>query len=83
MATITTFEDRYISVYWAARRLGFSERTIRAWARAGRLPANKRGPKLWEFKPGDIERFKRDIAADLMPRKRRRTATGGDYAPHA
>jgi excisionase family DNA binding protein len=50
--------ERLISVHWVARRLGFSERTIREWARTGVLPAVRSGRKIWLFESGAIDRFK-------------------------
>jgi len=44
----------YISAIEAARRLHKSERTIRAWIKEGRLPAQKSG-KEWQIAESDVE----------------------------
>jgi len=77
MGNFTTVE-RPVSVHWAAMRLGFSERTIREWARTGFLPGQKLGvgQKLWGFLPSRLEEFKRITE---LPQPRRR---GGKHVRH-
>jgi excisionase family DNA binding protein len=41
-----------------ARRLGNSERTVRWYAKTGRIRAERVGKKLWKFLDSDVERFK-------------------------
>jgi excisionase family DNA binding protein len=48
---------RLLRVNNVVRRLGVPERTIRHWARTGRLPASKRGPKIWVFREVDVVAF--------------------------
>jgi len=41
-----------------ARRLGKSQRTIRWYAKTGRIPAVRIGTKLWKFHEVDVEAFR-------------------------
>ena len=38
----------------AAEFMNVKETTVRAWARAGYIPAYKLGPKLWRFAKKDL-----------------------------
>jgi len=38
--------------------LGVPERTVRHWARTGRLPARKRGIRAWIYEPAVVLRFR-------------------------
>jgi len=49
--------DRYLYVCHVARRWNVPERTIRHWARTGRIPAVKFGRKIWRFRLADVESF--------------------------
>jgi excisionase family DNA binding protein len=60
--------ERLLPVHWAAKRLGVKERTVRRWAQLGVLPALKEGPKLWVFKPSDLDLFR--STAVIRPRQR-------------
>jgi excisionase family DNA binding protein len=42
-----------------AQRLGKSQRTIRWYAKTGRLEATRVGRKLWKYRDADVEAFKR------------------------
>ena len=41
-----------------ARRLNKSLRTVRWYAKTGRIPAVRDGVKLWKFHDSDVEAFK-------------------------
>jgi len=47
-----------------ARRLHRPERTIRHWARTGKLRAFKIDRKSWGFRPEDVEACQSSIAED-------------------
>lgn len=48
---------RFLFVHSVAHRLNVSRRTVRWWARSGRLRARRRGLKLWAFDVADVEAF--------------------------
>jgi excisionase family DNA binding protein len=62
--------ERLINAHWASKRLGLAARTIRKLAGTGCLPAVRVGPKIWMFRPSDVETFKRGNAALIRPRRR-------------
>jgi excisionase family DNA binding protein len=46
----------------AAARLGRPARTVRDWAKKGRLPGYWEG-RLWRFDPLDVDALKRELSA--------------------
>ena len=40
---------KFLYAHHVAKRLGRSVRTIRYWAKTGKLKAHKDGPKIWIF----------------------------------
>ena len=66
--------ERVLSVHTVAIRCGVSDRTVRLWARNGRLPGFKDGPKIWRFRASDVEA----VRARLTARRRDSTDQGGD-----
>jgi excisionase family DNA binding protein len=67
-ATSVSAAPRLLLVHHVARRLGVPRRTVRCWAATGRLPAIKIGPKIWKFRPEDVEAFALTI---VIVRRRR------------
>jgi excisionase family DNA binding protein len=63
-------ETPLMSVSEYARRLSVTEQTVRKWAREGRIPAVRVGPRLW--------RIDGDVGLSTMPNSRRgsRPTTG-------
>lgn len=59
-------KGRVLRVNNVSRRFGVPERTIRYWARNGRLPAFKITPKIWGFYSTDVEAF--GLSRGLMTR---------------
>ena len=41
------------------------DRTVRLWAKKGRLPAFKDGPKIWRFRATDVEAVRRESAVEV------------------
>jgi excisionase family DNA binding protein len=66
MNAFTADGERILSVHAVAVRFGVSDRTIRWWAKNGRLPGFKDGPKIWRFRATDVEA----VRARLMIRRR-------------
>lgn len=60
-----------------AEELGKDASTVRRWVLDGRLPAHKRGPKLWRVKREDLDQF---LARGLPARGRRRWSVSDDLA---
>jgi excisionase family DNA binding protein len=50
---------RYLRVNNVAKRLGVPERTVRHWARTGRIRAFRLTSKIWGFLPDDVETLRR------------------------
>ena len=63
MHWFTADGERILSVHSAAIRLGVSDRTIRLWARTGRLPGFKDGPKIWRFRETEVEAVRARLAS--------------------
>jgi excisionase family DNA binding protein len=55
MNAFTADGERVLSVHTVAVRFGVSDRTVRLWAKKGRLPGFKDGPKIWRFRATDVE----------------------------
>ena len=49
---------RMLRVHIVASRLSVSPRTVRWWAKTGRLAALKQGPRIWLFLETDVEAFR-------------------------
>ena len=64
MHSFTADGERILSVHSAATRLGVSDRTVRLWARTGRLPGFKDGPKIWRFRETDVEAVRARLASE-------------------
>jgi excisionase family DNA binding protein len=79
MHWFTADGERILSAHSAATRLGVSDRTIRLWARTGRLRGFKDGPKVWRFRETDVEA----VRATLAPERReaRNAGRGSDDDP--
>jgi excisionase family DNA binding protein len=54
----STILSRTLRVHIVANRLSVSPRTVRWWAKTGRLTAYKGGPRIWLFLEADVEAFK-------------------------
>jgi excisionase family DNA binding protein len=52
-----TAVDRPLLVHHVARQLNVSRRTVRWWARAGRLKAFRLRVKVWAFRREDVASF--------------------------
>jgi excisionase family DNA binding protein len=63
MYWFTANGERILSVHSAAIRLGVSDRTVRLWARNGRLRGFKDGPKMWRFRETDVEAVRARLAS--------------------
>jgi excisionase family DNA binding protein len=63
MHWVTADGERILSVHSAAIRLGVSDRTVRLWARSGRLRGFKEGPKIWQFRETDVEAARARLAS--------------------
>jgi excisionase family DNA binding protein len=63
MNAFTADGERVLSVHAVAVRFGVSDRTIRLWAKNGRLPAFKDGPKIWRFRATDVEAVRARLTA--------------------
>jgi excisionase family DNA binding protein len=74
MLWFTADGERILSVHSAAIRLGVADRTVRLWARQGRLPAFKDGPKIWRFRETDVEAVRVRLASE----RREARSAGGD-----
>ena len=74
MNAFTADGERVLSVHAVAVRFGVSDRTIRLWAKNGRLPGFKDGPKIWRFRATDVEA----VRARLATRKRNSADHGGE-----
>ena len=57
---IFSTDDRVLRVNNVSRRLGIPERTVRWLASTGKLHAFKAGPKIWQFRAADVERFRQE-----------------------
>ena len=49
---------RPLLTHQVARRLRLSPRTVRHLAQIGKLPAYMNGPKIWLYRPLDVEAYK-------------------------
>lgn len=56
----------YLSAHQAARYVGVSERAVRKWISAGRLPATK-ATDGWRIRSADLAPFRRSASADCPP----------------
>ncbi|HKB11713.1 MAG TPA: excisionase family DNA-binding protein [Vicinamibacterales bacterium] len=63
MYWFTATGERILSAHSAAIRLGVSDRTVRLWARTGRLRGYKDGPKIWRFRETDVEAARARLAS--------------------
>jgi excisionase family DNA binding protein len=66
MNSFTADGERVLSVHAVAVRCGVSDRTVRLWAKKGRLPGFKDGPKIWRFRATDVE----EVRARLNTQRR-------------
>jgi len=64
MYWFTAEGERILSAHSAAIRLGVSDRTVRLWARTGRLRGFKDGPKIWRFRETDVEAARARLASE-------------------
>jgi excisionase family DNA binding protein len=76
MHWFTADGERILSVHSAAIRLGVADRTVRLWARQGRLPGFKDGPKIWRFRETDVEAVRVRLASE---RREARSAAGDSH----
>jgi excisionase family DNA binding protein len=79
MHWVTADGQRILSVHSAAIRLGVSDRTVRLWARTGRLRGFKEGPKIWRFRETDVEAARAGLAS--AGRKAADAGGGNDDGP--
>lgn len=49
--------DRELFAYHVANRLRVSVRTVRWWAKTGRIRAFRRGAKIWKFRLSDVDQL--------------------------
>jgi excisionase family DNA binding protein len=75
MNSFTADGERVLSVHTVAVRFGVCDRTIRLWARSGRLPGFKDGPKIWRFRSTDVAR----VHARLTMRRRNAADQRGEW----
>jgi excisionase family DNA binding protein len=54
---------RRVRVHIAARKLGYSPRSIRRFIKEGRLPAERVGVRIWLLLESDIESFRAGLEA--------------------
>ena len=54
---MANFGVRPLYVHNVARRLGVPRRTVRHWAKTGKLPATKSGPGIWVFDLDQVVQF--------------------------
>jgi predicted DNA-binding transcriptional regulator AlpA len=61
--------ERLLDSHTVAKRLGVTERSIRAWASNGEFGpgAFKVGKKLWRFVESSIETISRNAASSILP----------------
>ena len=52
---------RELIVHHVANRLGVPRRTVRYWAKTGRIAGRKDGPKIWKFTLEAVEAFQREL----------------------
>jgi excisionase family DNA binding protein len=64
MNWFTASGERILSAHSAAIRLGVSDRTVRLWARTGRLRGFKDGPKIWRFRETEVEAARARLASE-------------------
>jgi excisionase family DNA binding protein len=53
-----------LQVHHVVKMLGVCERTVRNWAKSGRLKAIKNGPKIWCFRRSDVEQLRCELQAE-------------------
>jgi len=58
--------ERLLPTSIVARILSVPERTVRWWARTGRIPASRDGVKLWKFRRSDVLFVKARLIARRM-----------------
>ena len=63
MHWVTADGERILSTHSAAIRLGVADRTVRLWARTGRLREFNEGPKIWRFRETDVEAARARLAS--------------------
>lgn len=65
--------SEYVKVAEAAKVLGVSQGTVRAWAEAGKIPVHKNPANGYRlFRRDDLERFLAEIAKPIpKPRKKK------------
>jgi excisionase family DNA binding protein len=56
------FPDHTLRVNHVSEMLGVPQRTIRWWAETGFLEAVKNGPRIWCFRPCDVDAFWRRLS---------------------
>ena len=76
MHWVTADGERILSVHSAAIRLGVSDRTVRLWARTGRLRGFKEGPKIWRFRETEVEAALDALLEDIFRMEPQALATG-------
>jgi excisionase family DNA binding protein len=58
--------ERLLPTNAVARKLKKSERTVRWYAKTGRIPAVRDGEKLWKFRRDDVEALERELCRRAM-----------------
>lgn len=65
--------DQYVKIAEAARFLGVSQNTLRAWAAEGKLPVRINPANKYRlFRREDLEQFLRQVEQSLRPPKKPR-----------
>lgn len=65
--------DQYVKIAEAARFLGVSQNTLRAWAAQGKIPVRVNPANNYRlFRREDLERFLREVEQSLRRPKRPR-----------
>jgi excisionase family DNA binding protein len=61
---MTDTDDRVLSTEEAAELLGVKPKTVRLWAKTGKIPARRVGGKLWRFSRAQVLAFIREGEAE-------------------
>ncbi len=65
--------NEYVKVAEAARILGVSQGTVRAWAEAGKIPMHRNPANGYRlFRRADLEAFLHKISKPTKPKSRKR-----------
>jgi predicted site-specific integrase-resolvase len=54
LQSVPTSSESILLVHHVAKRLGLAPRTVRWFARTGRIPARRINRRAWGFRPADV-----------------------------